>query len=257
MIEHYGRLAAWVYDLDKPVGRSFGDVEHYRERLAGVDGPVLEPAVGNGRLLIPLLEAGVRVMGFDASAEMLAFCRRNLAARGLDAPTWQARFEDFRVPAPVAAIVLPAGSFELITDVAIARAVLRRFHDHLMPGGRLILDLDPAEEVLAEFGPEREWRTVEGDRLRLSAERLAVDRHAQTVSTALLYRHERAGWLVAEEHQLFDLRWWTVAELTAALEAAGFADVVASDAYRLGRAPGQGEVITLEARRVPDLPGQR
>jgi len=55
----YATLAAWVYELDKPVGRSFGDVEFYLERLQGVTGPVLEPAVGNGRLFVPLLEAGL------------------------------------------------------------------------------------------------------------------------------------------------------------------------------------------------------
>ncbi len=250
MIEHYGRLAAWVYDLDKPVGRSFGDVEHYRDRLAGVDGPVLEPAVGNGRLLVPLLQAGVRAMGFDASAEMLAFCRHNLAAHGLEARTWQARFEDFRLPAPVAAIVLPAGSFELVADPVLARDVLQRFHDHLAPGGRLILDLDPVEQVLAAPGPERQWRTAAGDVLHLAAERLHVDRQAQTTTTALLYRHERAGRVVATERQLFVLRWWTVAELTAALEAAGFGEVVASGGYRFGAAPAAREVATVEARRA-------
>jgi hypothetical protein len=248
--EHYGRLAAWVYDLDKPVGRSFGDVEHYRDRLAGVDGPVLEPAVGNGRLLVPLLEAGIRAMGFDASADMLAICRRHLAARGLDAPVWQARFEDFRVPAPVAAIVLPAGSFELVADAALARAVLRRFHDQLLPGGRLILDLDPVEQVLAEYGPSRQWRTADGDVLSLSAERLAIDRSAQTTTTELTYRHERAGRVVATERQLFVLRWWTVAELTAALEAAGFTSVVASGGYRFGKLAAAGEMVTLEASWV-------
>lgn len=251
MIEHYGRLAAWVYDLDKPVGRSFGDVEHYRDRLAGVDGPVLEPAVGNGRLLIPLLEAGLSVMGFDASAEMLAFCRQNLAARGLRAPVWQARFEDFRVPAPVAAIVLPAGSFELVADAATARAVLRRFFDRLLPGGRLILDVDPVEMVRADLGPKRQWRTADRDVLQLEAERLGIDTARQIVTTALVYHHERDGRMVASERQLFALRWWTVDEVTAALRLTGFEQVAVSGDYRCGRAPTRGEVVTLEAVRPP------
>ena len=54
----YGTLASEVYDLDKPVGRSFADVEYYTGLLAGVGGPILEPAAGTGRVLIPLLEAG-------------------------------------------------------------------------------------------------------------------------------------------------------------------------------------------------------
>ncbi|WP_244649064.1 hypothetical protein [Neoaquamicrobium sediminum] len=79
MHNRYGKLASWVYDLDKPVGRSFGDVEYYLQRLAGCDGPVLEPAVGNGRILVPLLEAGLAVEGFDASEEMLFIVARYVA----------------------------------------------------------------------------------------------------------------------------------------------------------------------------------
>jgi len=72
MQNRYGKLASWVYNLDKPIGRSFGDQEYYRQRLEhGDDGPILEPAVGNGRIFVPLLEAGFRIEGFDASDEML------------------------------------------------------------------------------------------------------------------------------------------------------------------------------------------
>lgn len=30
MQNRYGKLASWVYNLDKPFGRSFGDQEYYR-----------------------------------------------------------------------------------------------------------------------------------------------------------------------------------------------------------------------------------
>ena len=46
-----------VMVLDKPPG-SLPDVAFYLRRLSGLDGPILEPAVGSGRMLIPLLEAG-------------------------------------------------------------------------------------------------------------------------------------------------------------------------------------------------------
>lgn len=52
----YSKLATEVYDLDKPIGHSFGDVEFYRERLKSCTGRILEPAAGTSRILIPLLE---------------------------------------------------------------------------------------------------------------------------------------------------------------------------------------------------------
>ena len=33
MLSYYSSLSAEVYDLDKPIGKSFGDVEFYRERI--------------------------------------------------------------------------------------------------------------------------------------------------------------------------------------------------------------------------------
>ncbi len=38
----YGRLATEVYELDKPVGRSFGAWSTYARQLAGVTGRILD-----------------------------------------------------------------------------------------------------------------------------------------------------------------------------------------------------------------------
>ncbi len=63
----YGQLATEVYELDKPVGRSFPGLDYYARQLAGITGRILEPACGTGRVLVPLLEAGLAVEGLDSS----------------------------------------------------------------------------------------------------------------------------------------------------------------------------------------------
>jgi hypothetical protein len=126
---NYGKLASEAYDLDKPIGSSFGDVEYYRDQLAGIDGPVLEPAVGTGRILIPLLAAGLTVEGFDTSPQMLDLCRRNCQARGLDPVLHQADMTEFVQPHTFAAIIVPAGSIVLL-DARQPRAR----HWHASPG---------------------------------------------------------------------------------------------------------------------------
>ncbi|MFV7789733.1 hypothetical protein ACNO6Z_02635 [Aliarcobacter lanthieri] len=75
MFDFYGKLSSEVYELDKPIGSSFGDVEYYLSRLKDIKGPILEPATGTGRILIPLVEAGLDVSGFDLSNEMLDICK--------------------------------------------------------------------------------------------------------------------------------------------------------------------------------------
>ncbi len=251
MQNRYGRLASWVYDLDKPVGHSFGDQAYYRQRLEHCDdGPILEPAVGNGRLFVPLLEAGFPIEGFDASAEMLGYCREACRRRNLRPALTQQRFEDFSYDTRFAAIIVPAGSLQLVTEAGAAAAVLTRFYAHLAPNGKLLLDLDPIGAFLGPSGSIRSWTTDEGDLLTLTEHRVETDYVAQTTLSHLRYDHWRDGNLMASELELFKLRWWGVNEVSLALRAAGFVDVVASGNYRHGHAPRQDDdILSFEARR--------
>ena len=248
----YGTLASHVYNLDKYIGRSFGDVEHYRDRLQDCKGAVLEPAVGNGRMLIPLLQAGLEVEGFDASEAMLSHCRRECKARSLSPKLTRQTFESFAYDERFEAIIVPAGSLQLITDRSAAMGALKRFFDHLAPNGRLILDLDPIDSFLGESRSIRKWQAKDGDWLTLTADRIETDFVEQTTVSHLRYDRWTNGRLTASELELFSLRWWGVEELASALRETGFVDIVASGNYEHGRAPRKGDQsITFEARR-PD-----
>jgi 2-polyprenyl-3-methyl-5-hydroxy-6-metoxy-1,4-benzoquinol methylase len=103
-------------------GRSYrrcGGTWWWSFQISGVE--VLGPAVGTGRVLIPLLQEGQRVRGFDSSPHMLSVCRANCAARGKDPVLFE---EDmaFRDPGAFDAIVIPAGSFALVTGRDLAGA---------------------------------------------------------------------------------------------------------------------------------------
>ena len=250
MENRYGKLASWVYNLDKPVGRSFGDLEYYRQLLSECEGPILEPAVGNGRIFVPLLEAGFPIEGFDASEEMLDYCQDACRRRNISASLTRQTFEAFSYDKSFAAIIIPAGSLQLITDATLAAAVLKRFYQYLVPNGRLIVDLDSIEGFFGPSGSIRSWVTEKGDLLTLTDHRVETDYIAQTTLSHLRYEHWRDGNLAATELDLFKLRWWGVEEFALALRAAGFIDVVASGSYQHGRAPQKGDqIISFEARR--------
>ncbi|MGB5954513.1 class I SAM-dependent methyltransferase [Pseudomonas sp.] len=252
MQNRYGKLASWIYHLDKPIGHSFGDLEYYRQRLTGCDGPILEPAVGNGRIFIPMLEMGLAIEGFDASQDMLEYCRQECLSRGLPTTLTCQTFEQFSYDRRFAAIIMPAGSFQLITETTSARTVLKRFWDHLLPGGRLIVDIDPIESIVGETSSARSWAVGNGDLLTMTGHRAEIDYVKQTTLSHLHYQHWRVGALLSAELDLFHLRWWGVEELAFALREAGFVDVVASGDYQHGRQPRKGDqIISFEASR-PD-----
>jgi ubiquinone/menaquinone biosynthesis C-methylase UbiE len=245
----YGSLSAWAYDLDKPIGHSFGDIEFLLGRLKDCPGPILEPCVGTGRVLIRLLEAGHDAEGFDASNEMLEICRRNCQSRGLTPRLSQMRWESFQYDRKFAAIVMTAATIELIPEFDTACAVLRRFHDHLQPGGRLILDISPDDSFTSD--PEiRSWTTSDGDLVTLLELPTKLDYVMQRSHTPFRYEHWREGKLVQSELEILTLRWWGMHEMAMAMTSAGFAPPIISGGFEHGRAPRTGDnVISFEAVR--------
>lgn len=243
----YGQLASLAYQLDKPVGTSFGDVEFYQDRLAGVTGEVLEPAVGTGRILIPLLQHGLRVRGYDASAEMLRVCRSNCAARGLDPLLLEADMVHYSAQGAFETVVIPAGSFALVTGRERAAAALRNAQQSLASGGRLIVDVEPPELSAGPF-PLRYW--WHGDELLTLTGHGEADAAAQRMTFWNRYELWRDAELIRTELQPLTLQWYGLAEFSAMLSDAGFAQVTVHGDYQAGRHPGrESRVWTFEATR--------
>lgn len=246
-LNRYGRLCAEVYDLDKPTGSLF-DTAYYTARLKDLDGPVLEAGVGTGRLMIPLMEAGIDMEGFDASPDMLAICAARASARGLDPRLTRARMQDFAYDRAFAAIIVPASSFILVDDFDEALAVLDRFRAHLAPGGLLLMDVPPLDFFEAPGG-ERSWTAANGDLITLRSSRAEIDVIGQRRVNHDRYERWRGGQLVETEIERFAYRVWGMRELTYALGEAGFSAVEISADYRPGRKPAAGSRILNVAAR--------
>jgi SAM-dependent methyltransferase len=247
----YGSIAAEIYDLDKPYF-ALPDTAFHLERFAGFRGRILEPACGSGRTLIPLLDAGLDVAGFDPSDEMLDRCRARCADRGHAPDLTNQRFEDFRYDRPFDAILVPAGSFTLIDDFRVAMAVLRRFHDHLAPGGVVVLDIQPLSFLASTGEDRRQWTAENGDLLTIEGARSKTDWLAQRADGLCRYERWQGNRLVETQLEPMAQRYWGLEEFRMALEAAGFSEVTVSGGYSRGRAPRANErTLTFEAVRKP------
>jgi SAM-dependent methyltransferase len=123
---------------------------------AEADGPILELGCGTGRVLLPLARAGFEVTGLDLSQVMLVRCRDKLRA---ERPEVRERVRlvaadmtSFDLGRRYAAVVCPFAGFQQLTTVEQQLACLDRCRSHLLPAGRLVLDLpnpDPAPAAYA------------------------------------------------------------------------------------------------------------
>lgn len=251
MLNYYGRLSSEVYDIDKPVGHSFGDIEFYTDRLKSCKGPVLEPATGTGRMLIPLLEKGFHVEGFDSSKDMLGICHENCKKRGLDPKLFEEKMESFSLDTKYDAIIVPTGTFLLLYKRADSIKALKNFYKHLSDGGRLIVDIFLQNKILIGTVSTRTWKCSNGDIITLENKIVEVDYINQYTISHGRYEKWRDGVLLQTELEHFPLRWYGVEEFRLVLESVGFKDIKISSDYKLGKYPSSSEVmITFEAVAV-------
>jgi SAM-dependent methyltransferase len=245
----YGSIAAEIYDLDKPYF-ALADTAFYLERFQGFDRPILEPACGSGRTLIPFLQAGLDIAGFDPSLEMLDRCRARAAEAGFSPDLSAQSYEDFDYDRRFGAIIVPAGSFTLIDDFAVAMAVLRRFHEHLEPGGMIVLDIQGLNYLAAQGQDRRRWTAPNGDLLTLEGVRSRTDWFRQRAEATYRYERWRNHQLVETQIDVMAQRYWGLDEFRMALEAAGFNAVSVVGNYDRSRGVrGSDRTWTFEAVR--------
>jgi SAM-dependent methyltransferase len=253
---YYGALCSEMYDLTKPVGRHYPDVPYYLNRLAAIGGPLLEAAVGTGRLLVPLLRAGLQIEGIDNSTDMLARCYRNCKAAGLHPTLHCGALETMDLPNHYNAIVISFGSFMLLSGPGEATAALDRMRRHLVPDGRLFLDVD-APRSPAAWHEDRELRRAvhcpDGSTIVLVNVRTSDDVADRIEHRVLSYEKWKDGRSVARETQDFSLRLYEHDEVSALLTEAGFVNIDVCADYVEGAAAGTAKdwLCFSGAKRAP------
>jgi ubiquinone/menaquinone biosynthesis C-methylase UbiE len=250
MLSSYGELSAEVYELSKPIGHSFGDIEYYRERLAQCKGRILEAAVGTGRMLIPLIEAGFLVDGMDTSSSMLRVCRENCAKRGLTPELYTGKMQDFSLHHKYEAIVIPTGSFLLIKEREESIQALKCFYNHLVSGGRIMIDLLLQTNFDVNTSTTRTWITPNKEAITLESKLVEVSLLEQYAVSHSRYEKWLDGKLIMTEMESMSLRWFGIEEFKLILANIGFSEISVSSDYVFGKSPTHSkQVFTFEATR--------
>ena len=206
------------------------DYHIFRGLIDRHPGRVLDVGCGTGRLLIPYLALGIDIEGVDSSEEALAICRQKAAAEGLSPVLHRQHMQTLKLESRYRTIILPGGTFHLVVDRDETQDVLRRFHDHLEPGGILALALEEPEEELnhnavGQWVPRGVVKRRDG--LLLHQDRMveSVDEINKVTTTHVRFRVVRDGEVVEEEVHLMKMRLFSRDELGRLLEQGGFWNV--------------------------------
>ena len=142
------------------------DIAFYVELAREADGPLVELAIGNGRVAIPVAQAtGRRVIGVDTSPAMLALAEEEAAAAGVDLDLHLADMRELELEEPAALIYCPFRALLHLHTWADRRRTFERVAASLRPDGRFAwnafaFDHLVAAELDGQRGDDPEPHTV-------------------------------------------------------------------------------------------------
>ena len=132
---HYGLVARhWAeHNTSGP------EIEFFRRQIEMYGQPALDAGCGTGRLLLPFLRAGLDVDGCDVSEDMLRYCQQLAHQEGLTVHLYRQALHQLDLPRHYQTI-FACGVFGIGVSRDQDFLALQRFHQHLLPGGVLLLE---------------------------------------------------------------------------------------------------------------------
>ena len=151
-LSEYDRTDAGFYDRFS-TGID-GDVAFYVEEARKAGGPVLEIGCGTGRIMVPIAESGVPIIGLDRAPAMLEIARGKVAGRSAGTRQRIRMVESdmraFDLDQRFNLVVIPYRTFNYMLSEEDQRSTLMRINDHLYDRGRLVFDvMAPGPDVIA------------------------------------------------------------------------------------------------------------
>lgn len=260
---HYGLVARWWAETNEAEP---AEVAYYADAIRRFGEPALDVGCGTGRLLVPLLAAGVDIDGSDISSDMLAFAEAGARERGRLPRLTACPAHELALGRTYRTAFL-CGVFGIGATREQDREALRRIRDHLEPGGVLLIEhwlpyADRNEQEWARWLPghrsnvPREWpaegdrrRMRDGDELELLTRLGSLDPLAQRQVLELRARLWHGGAIVREEASWLSENLYFAQEVLLMLSGAGFRDVSIEGPHTGRPATDEDAAVVFVARR--------
>lgn len=254
----WNSLAAEMLYIAMAGGPPADELAFYKRRLRTNGGAALDQACGTGRHLFPLLAEGLEVHGADISADALGFARQEAQAQNVQAVFYHQRMEACDLPHRYGTIYVANGTFQILHERPVALATLKRFWQHLTPGGQLLLELHVPPEVtqglaIHDANHPIRWepeprRGAEGEIVTtLWSE--SVDLFEQTLVSKRRYDLYLEGQCVRSEVHAHSMRWYFHYEILLMLEQTGYTDLTTYGDYTDSPATKDSQVVVYAGRR--------
>jgi SAM-dependent methyltransferase len=115
-----------------------GEIDFYLKEARKAKGPVLEVGCGTGRILLPLMSAGIPISGIDISSEMLQILKLKAGFFKGKPQVKKADMTALKSKEKYNLIIIPLNSIHHITNKNQQLQTFKNFFHALKPKGKLI-----------------------------------------------------------------------------------------------------------------------
>jgi SAM-dependent methyltransferase len=225
MSDYYGELCTKLYESSKSVSEG-KELDFYLSFAKDANMKVLEPMCGNGRMLIPFMQIGIHIEGFDISEEMLKVCKEKAERLHLKPSVWYEKIEEYQGKPIYDLIIIPFGSFSLLPNALVDKS-LHNLKCALTGKGKLLLTIMLKQDVIQEFP---EWVETErkqlGDEWIITSKKVQYNEAESLLTTTFKYQSLIQGQIEKTEIMEFPLRLYVLEEFEQILKSNGFSHTV-------------------------------
>jgi SAM-dependent methyltransferase len=255
-MESYGQLSSECYGLWFPEDQEYEDAALYRQYIQNGGQPALEIGCGDGRLMVPYVCEGLDVEGVDLSPYMIENCHKKAKKKGVAVKLYEQAMQDLNIDKKYGTIYIPYGSFMLVSDLKESAQAIKRFYDHLLPGGHLMISLfiltDHDIHVDApkpdEWRLRREGNLPNGNQVRVW-EKPVFDMKEQTEDAEYRYEILSENVVISTEREQLKLRWYTQPQFTKLLKDTGFGTIQCLKGHSEIAASAEDSEFTFVAKK--------
>ncbi|MEN0642337.1 class I SAM-dependent methyltransferase [Alkalicoccobacillus gibsonii] len=224
MSDFYGELCTKMYEKEKSLADE-KELEFYLSFVKNQEMKVLEPMCGNGRLLIPFLQKGINIEGFDISEEMLKVCKEKGETLKLNPNVYKKGIEEFETEKRYDLILIPFGSFSLLPD-SIVNKSLQNLKNVLTTKGKLLLTImEKGIEIEEVLDWKETNRITFTDETIVEYKKVTFNEHTDMVETELKYQSIQNNTVQRSEIMNFPIKLYNFKEFEKTLKANGFKDI--------------------------------
>jgi ubiquinone/menaquinone biosynthesis C-methylase UbiE len=241
------------YDWENARTVARRDVAFWQGLAVASDGPVLELGCGTGRIALPVVRAGARLVGVDLSAPMLARARSRLTRARLASRALLVRADirqlPFRSRQGFGLVMAPYGILQSLTRERDLEATLQSVARVTKPGGLFGLDLVPDLPRWSEYQRRTSLRGRKDAKTTVTlVESVRQDRRRKLTIFDQEYVERRGGARTIHRFALA-FRTLSVPQMARRLEKAGFAVQALLGDYQGGPWDERADVWVILARK--------